>query len=82
MRWQALFSETGMLIARLIRSVDTDDSMNVQVEWKDISSTDDILEQIIHVFEVVLDLLSGHCRVKTLCEPSWRKHELYSAFDQ
>lgn len=55
-----------MPVTRLMRIVDTNDSIKDKVRWKDPGSTVDTLERIIQVYEVVADLLLKLLQRQTL----------------
>lgn len=50
-------SETGMAVQRLMRLVDTQDGMMVQVRWRGVTNSDDTLKPLQKLFEDVPQLL-------------------------
>ena len=65
-----LSSETGMLVARLMGLLDTDDGVMVQVRWKGLSSHEDTTEPFARVFEDVPQLLK-HLLDWKIIPPDW-----------
>ena len=49
-------SETGMPVQRLMRLVQSDDGLMVQVRWKGLPASEDTLEPISKVYEDVPEL--------------------------
>lgn len=45
--------ETGMLVHRLMRLVDTDDGLLVHLRWNDLPNLEDTLEPIANAYEDV-----------------------------
>lgn len=46
-------SETGMPVLRLMKLVDNDDELKVQVRWKGLTESEDTLEPALKVYEEV-----------------------------
>lgn len=57
-------SETGMPVQRLMRLVDSDDGIMVQVRWRGLPESEDTLEPVQKVFEDVPQLLEKLFRRK------------------
>lgn len=57
-------SETGMVVKRLLKLVDTDDGLKVQVRWRGLPDSEDTLEPLLQIYEDVPDLLMKLLRRK------------------
>lgn len=57
-------SETGMVVQGLLKLVDTDDGLKVQVRWRGLPDSEDTLEPLLQIYEDVPDLLMKLLRRK------------------
>lgn len=72
-----LSSETGMQVARLPRLVDQDGELFVAVRWEDLSTSDDTLEPLRHVYKDVPKLTKEMLNRKST--PATLRTQAYAA---
>ena len=61
-----LSSETGMDVQRLMRLIDSDEGLKVQVRWRGFSESDDTSEPLQKIYEDVPELLLKLLRRKNV----------------
>lgn len=77
-----LSSETGILVARLMKLVKVGEDLNVQVHLKGISLQDDPLNPLKMSTTILKRCSTGFGRVKKLPPTLQKKHGIHSTFNR